>query len=202
MSFLNTVVNGLLEDAAQETFIDKIHQDTGITKDKLSEIFQHGMSLMTSIDADPIILGKSSVYKFLDELGDDGIEEQKASKHCTCPYDDDDDTKDVGTDTKCPIHGKNVKENKESKKRKLPDASLDCNTCKGEGCKKCDWTGRKNLENVNEDDGEERVYRIFDVKDKVWVGKPSTHVKRLRNRVDKLDLEYGAVRYQARLYTT
>ncbi|RLC97487.1 MAG: hypothetical protein DRI46_12985 [Chloroflexi bacterium] len=325
MSFLKKVVNGLLRESAQKTFVDQIHEDTGISKAKLDEVFHSGMSLMTSIDADPIVMGKSAVYQFIDALDDEEIvdegdvvdinvarknKKRKTVKHCTCPYDPEDDTKDVGTDPNCPYHGKNgknVKEDARARKRKLPNASLDCEKCKGDGCKTCAFTGRKTLERVDEDassarwvamvdhilstamkhgleptdlqkkaerlerigdpkaavyldaaqkyantdvykkegdghrdqvmrypekndrrkkkkargqrsldrrmgdrrrfgnlqrsplvdeDGDaERYYQIFDNQTQEPVSKKSTHVKRLRNRADKLDLKYGAIRY-------
>jgi hypothetical protein len=47
-------------------------------------------------------------------------------------------------------------------------------------------------------DDEQHLYRLFDTKDKMWMGKATPHVKRLRTRADKKDLEYGAVRYVVR----
>lgn len=271
MSFLKNIVSDMLKETAQQTFVNKIHEQTGVSVDKLNEVFHSGMSLMTNIDSDPIVMGKSSVYQFLDELGDEELEEgdvvpferkKKPVKHCTCPFDDKDDTKDMGTDPDCCFHGKNgskVKENAQARRRKLPNASLDCDTCKGDGCKSCDFTGRKTLEGNLQEKGrdarwtnmvdhivsmamkdkiepaqlqrkaermerlgdpkaavyfdaaekysktdvfrsedaseEPRVHQIIDKNTKQPVGKPSTNLKRLHRKADKLDMEYGAIRY-------
>ncbi len=48
----------------------------------------------------------------------------------------------------------------------------------------------------DEDSSEDRYYRIWDGKEKRWVSKASKQRARLRSRVDTLDNEYGAYRYQ------
>lgn len=48
------------------------------------------------------------------------------------------------------------------------------------------------------DNGDVDEYQIYDTKEKQWVGKPNKNKKRLINKADKLDNEYGAVRYQVR----
>lgn len=40
-----------------------------------------------------------------------------------------------------------------------------------------------------------RMYKIIDIKTGLQVGKPYATLKRARRRADKLDLEYGAIRY-------
>ncbi len=50
-------------------------------------------------------------------------------------------------------------------------------------------------------ENEELIHRIYDTVDKVWVGKPSKQLRRLRNRADKKDLEYGAIRYNVQPYS-
>lgn len=287
MSFLKSIVTDMLQETAQKTFVEEMSKQSGVPVEKLNEVFQYGMSLMTNPNSDPIIIGKSAVYKFLDEIGEDEYVSEgdvihlpphkQDVKHCTCPYDDDDDTKDVGTDPRCPFHGvaaqraNKLKERRSGEpKRNVPNASLDCKSCKGEGCKKCDFTGRIKLEDANAmqqrrwdaqvdrviaqamkkgiepdellkqgerlerlghhkgaiyvdaaykykkmdpyrepekkaagqsfqyESDEEFEYEIYDTKDKKVVSKPSTNRRRLANRADKLDLEYGAVRYVVR----
>lgn len=39
------------------------------------------------------------------------------------------------------------------------------------------------------------LYQIWDSRNQCAVGKKTANVKRLRNRVDKLDAEYGGYRY-------
>ena len=284
MSFLKEIVSDMLAETAQSTFVNKIHEDTGVPVEKLNEVFHSGMTLMTNPESDPIILGKFAVYKYLDEIGaEEYVSEnvipipphKQDVRHCTCPYDPEDDEKDVGTDPRCPIHGVEAqfKSKKIKEKRKLPDASITCQKCKGDGCRTCDFTGRKVIEDVDaqtarwnrsvdnliavamkkgdepkdlqakgerlerigdpkaaiymdaaekyakmdvyskdfkggrkpqpsfryESEGdEELLYQIYDTKTKEPIGKPSKHRRRLANRCDKLDNEYGAVRYVVR----
>lgn len=254
MSFLKSVVGNMLRETAQETFVGRMSEESGVSQDKLNEVFVQGMSMVSGTD--PIVLGKAAVYKYLDGLteGDVVPFKKKKVKHCTCPYDYKDDSKDLGTDPTCPIHGKSVKEGKDNKGRKIPSASLDCDKCHGKGCRTCDFTGRKVLEDLSggrwtqnvdrvvamamkqgiepdelqkraerlerlgdpkaaiyfdaakkyantdvfsEEDGadEERYYQILDKDTKEPMSKPSKHLKRLRNRADKLDLKYGAIKY-------
>lgn len=40
------------------------------------------------------------------------------------------------------------------------------------------------------------MYRIIDIKTGMPVGKPYKNARRARTRRDKLDLEYGAIRYR------
>ena len=77
MSFLKSVVNDMLRETAQKTFVEAIHEDTGVPVEKLNEVFHHGMSLMTNPNSDPIIVGKSAVYKFLDEIGEEYVTESE-----------------------------------------------------------------------------------------------------------------------------
>jgi hypothetical protein len=45
------------------------------------------------------------------------------------------------------------------------------------------------------------MYEIWDIKEKRRVGTPYKARQRARTRADKLDLEYGAIRYIVRLVT-
>ena len=253
MSFLKTIVGDMVRETAQETFVARISEESGVSRDTLNEVFIQGMGTV-STSADPVVLGKAAVYRYIDTLTEGDVVQlkKKAVKNCTCPYDYKDDSKDIGTDPTCPIHGKSVKESTNPRKRKMPSASLNCDKCKGDGCKECDYTGRKVLEDLSadrwaqnvdhvvamamknglepedlqrdaerrerrgdpkaaiyfdaakkyaktdvfrEDDAEERLYQVIDKDTKKVMSKPSTNLRRLRNRADKLDLQYGAVKY-------
>lgn len=64
----------------------------------------------------------------------------------------------------------------------------------------------KNDKKVGMGEGEgkstgEDEYQIWDTRKSMWIGKPVANRKRLTRRADKLDNQYGAVRYQVRRIT-
>lgn len=65
-SLLGSVINDLIEEDEKAKFIDKIHAETGISKEKLGEAYDADFNSIAS--QNPVSWAKSRVYKLINNI--------------------------------------------------------------------------------------------------------------------------------------
>jgi len=208
-SILKSILESKVADLTKEKFIDTVSKSSGISKNKLTEVYAHAISKNTTNS--PVAFAKSKVYSYV---------KSKTITEATETFDRYEDLVDALADEYTRAEewfDKELDSGGTPPDGYLPDAQLDDaiyyyadeiakfgvtdknlirdvhRVLKGENPK-----FSKDLDYVipESDEQEERYYRIWDGKENRWVSKHSTQRTRLRNKVDKLDNEYGAYRYQ------
>jgi hypothetical protein len=69
-SLLESVIQGMIEEESKEKFINKVHNDTGISKSKLNKVYARGIAAAKSSGhrpgANPVSWAKARVYSFVE----------------------------------------------------------------------------------------------------------------------------------------
>jgi predicted transcriptional regulator len=191
-SLLESVVRKSIDEDSKESFISKVAKESGISSSKLSKVYSRGYAAGESNGKNPVSWAKGRVYSYI----------KGSKKHDTDlrEEDDTDEYKDylVNKLTKHDVSMESIlSQTIELEEKGHKDAKSWRSAY--EQLVHLDSSDEDII--VDEDDDDmPPVMRIWDSRDKVWVGKPSRSPRRLRNRADKLDLEYGAVRFNVRAY--
>lgn len=253
MSLLKSVLRGFHKEELKNSFIKKIHEETGIPEETLEEVYSHALTEGEKTGKNnPEAWAKLNVYTFLEsnkytstahssrERGGNFVakhmntfnkasthrDRKKASKrgdrkHKTAfedsPISKTDETKKFAkwlafkamkydsTSQEVLDHAKTLEDRGDKdaqawflaatlvdkREQEMEQDAVDFRLKKLSQTKSFD--GSSNNNRIGEED--EVMFQIIDTKTKEPVGEPSTNKLRLTRRADKLDNQYGAVRY-------
>lgn len=90
-SLLESVINDLIEEETKKEFVNKVHNDTGISKSTLNKVYARGIAAAKSSGhrpgANPVSWAKARVYSFVEgdpkhdqDLRKDGKKDKKDKK--------------------------------------------------------------------------------------------------------------------------
>ena len=207
-SILEGVVNDLVNKERMKQFIDKVHASSGVPKDKLTEVYNQGVKFALKSGKHALTTAKANVFSYVNSNSKTITEVKELSE--INEGDRHERTSDRLNRGAKAMFDKAIQRGLSSEDLyrqarladKMGEPKTDALFKAGDMLAKHEkrMFGESDDQQSADEYYKDKLYGLWDSKDKKWVSKhvPRSSLKRLRNRADKLDNEYGAYRYQVK----